>query len=268
MTMFSYNFMQRALIAGIIIAIICPLIGNFLVLKRYSMIGDTLSHSSFAGVAIGLAVGVNPVFSAVGFAVVCSLFLEKLREQYKELAEMAMAIILTLSVGIAITIISVSSLNANITSFLFGSVLTVSKEDILIIGGLGIVLIACVYLLYNKLLFITFDEDGARLSGINVKLVNYIFAVLTAVAIGISLRITGILVISSMIVLPVATAMQVSKSFKITMSISVLVALFDVISGLILSYYIDSAPGGAIALTSVGVMLIFLIINKSFGIKE
>jgi zinc transport system permease protein len=271
LSMFQYGFMINAMIAGIIIAIICPLIGNFLVLKKYSMIGDTLSHSALAGVAIGLLISSDPlipVISAVVFTIICSIFLEKLRQYYKQLAEMTMAIVLTLSVGIAITIISKANLNANITSYLFGSIITVGTTDLYVIAGLGIITIIMTFLLYNKLLFITFDEVGARLSGINVDRVNYIFAALTAVTIAISIRITGMLVISSLIVLPVASAMQVSKSFKNTMLISVVVALIDVTIGLISSYFGDCAPGGAIALMSVFVMVIFIVINKVFSIKN
>ncbi len=271
LSMFQYGFMINALIAGVIIAIICPLIGNFLVLKKYSMIGDTLSHSAFAGVAIGLLISTNPltpVIFAVVFTIMCSIFLEKLRHYYKQLAEMTMAIVLTLSVGIAITIISKANLNANISNYLFGSIITVSSNDLYVIAGLGIITIIMTFLLYNKLLFITFDEVGAKLSGIKVERVNYIFAALTAVTIAISIRITGMLVISSLIVLPVAAAMQISKSFKSTIFISVIVALIDVTVGLILSYFGDCAPGGAIALMSVFMMIVFIIINKVFSIKN
>lgn len=265
--MFQYGFMQRAMIAGIIVAILCPLIGSFLVLKKYSMIGDTLSHSAFMGVAIGLLWGINPVLSAIIFTIILALFLEKLRTYYRHFAEMTMAIVLTLSIGVAITIISVANLNANVSSFLFGSIVTVTQEDIYIILGLGLLIIIVMAVIFNKLLYITFDEEGARLSGIKVDNINYIFAAVTAVTIAISIRITGMLVISSMIVLPVASAMQIARSFKISIVTAVLVAIFDISVGLVLSYIYNCAPGGAIALTSVGVMLIFIITNNVFKIR-
>lgn len=260
--------MQRALVAGIIIALICPLIGNFLVLKKYSMVGDTLSHSAFAGVSIGLLLGANAVMAAVIFTVLCSLFLEKLRGFYKQYEEMTMAIMLTLSVGIAITIISVANLNANIQSFLFGSIITVSDSDVYIMIALGILILLIISIFYNKLLFITFDEEGAKLSGINTKTINYIFAILTGITVAVTIRITGMLVISSILVLPVASSMQISRSFKTSVIFSILFGMADVIIGLIMSYILNCAPGGAIALASVFFMLLAIAINKMFKITE
>lgn len=173
--MFQLGFMQNAFIAGFIVSMLCPFIGLFIVLRRYSMIGDTLSHSSFAGVAIGLVLGIDPLLTAFSFTSICALVIEFLRTYYKKYAELVMSIVLTLSLGIAIILISSGKASAKVDSFLFGSILTVTDSDICLIAIVGGICLICLLFLYNKLIYVTFDENGAKTSGINVKLVNYIF---------------------------------------------------------------------------------------------
>ena len=261
--MLQYGFMQNAIIAGIFISILCPAVGIFLVLKRYSMIGDTLSHSSFAGVAIGLVFGFNPILTAFIFTSIAGLVIEFLRDYYKKYAELILVIVLTFSVGIAIVLISTGKANADVNSFLFGSILTVSQNDIYTVVILSIISVITLTFLHNELLYITFDENGAKVCKIKVKLINYIFALLVGATISVSIRILGILVISSMIAMPVAAALQLHKGFKITFLFSILFGFVDIMAGLFLSYYINSAPGGTIAITSV-VLLLVVIIGKRF----
>ena len=265
--MFHLNFMQNAFLAGFMVSILCPFIGLFIVLRRHSMIGDTLSHSSFAGVAIGLVFGFNPILTAFCFTSICALVIEYLRTYYKKYAELVMSIVLTLSLGLAIILVSTGKASANVDSYLFGSILTVGKEDLFLIGIVGAICILILLSIYNKLIYVTFDENGAKISGINVKLINYIFTLLVGATISISIRVMGILVISSIIVVPVATAMQLKKGFNTTLIFSILLGLFDVMTGLILSYHMNSAPGGTIALISVIVLIITLIISKFLGEK-
>ena len=265
--MFQLDFMQNAFAAGLIISILCPFIGLFLVLRRYSMIGDTLSHSSFAGVAIGLVMGVNPILSAFLFTTLCAVVIEFLRGYYKKYAELVMSIVLTLSLGIAILLISSGKASAKVNSYLFVSILTVSSEDIKLILIVGIISLLTLIFLYNKLVYITFDEEGAKTSNINVKLINYIFTVLVGATISMSIRVMGLLVISSIMIVPVATAMQLKKGFKTTLIASIIFGMIDILLGLTLSYYIDSAPGGTIALTSVVTLFIVIIINKFLSNK-
>lgn len=266
--MFEFEFMKNAFIAGGIISILCPFIGLFLVLRRHSMIGDTLSHSSFAGVAIGLVIGVNPLITTFIFTTLCALIIEFLRGYYKKYAELVMSIVLTLSLGIAITLISSGKASTSVNSFLFGSILTVTKNDILLILITGIISLIIMLLIFNKLLYVTFDEEGAKVSGINVKRINYLFTIIISATISMSIRIMGILVISSIIVVPVATAIQLEKNFKKTLLFSILFGFIDIIVGLIASYYMDSAPGGAIAIVSVVTLLIVLIFKKFAYIKK
>lgn len=260
--MFQLEFMQNAFIAGFFIAILCPCIGLFLVLKRYSMIGDTLSHSSFAGVAIGLVLGYNPIFTALIFTTCCAVLIEFLRNYFKKYSELVMSIILTLSLGIAIVLVSTGKSSAKVTSYLFGSILTVSKQDLITIAICSVVCILLIIVLYKKLMYVTFDEEGARIAGINTKLINYLFTIIVGVTISMSIRVMGILVISSIIVIPVASAMQFKKNFLKTLIISIIFGVIDIFLGLFLSYVLDSAPGGTIALTTVATLIVSIVIGS------
>ncbi len=260
--MLNYEFMRNALTAGVMVSVLCPLVGMFLVLKRYSMMGDTLSHSSFAGIAIGLSFGLNPLLTSFAFTSLCGVFIEFLRNYYKKFGELVMSIILTLSLGIAIILISSGRAATNVNSILFGSILTVSKEDLTLILIISILSIFTVIFLYNKLIYITFDEEGAKALGIKVSLINYLFTLIVGASIAVSIQIMGILVISSMMVVPVATALQFKKGFKSTLIISIIIGFIDIMVGLVSSYYINSAPGGTIAVTSVIVLMLSLIIKS------
>lgn len=260
--MLEFQFMQNALVTGTIIGLLCPCIGIFLVLKRYSMMGDTLSHSSLAGVSIGLVLGLNPLLTSFLFTSFCAFIIEFLRTYYKRYAELVMSIVLTFSLGLAIILISTGKSSTKVNSYLFGSILTISREDLLIIFTVSIICFICIFALYDKLIYITFDEDGAQISGINVKLINYIFTIIVGATISVSIRIMGVLVISSIIVLPVASSLSFKKNFRNTLFLSMFLGVFDILFGLILSYIINSAPGGTIALTSVSVLVLSLILNS------
>lgn len=259
---FQYSFMQNALMAAVLISVLCPSIGVFLVLRRYSMMGDTLAHASFAGVAVGLVTGFNPILSAFLLTSLSGILVELLRQYFKKYAELILSIVLTLSIGIAITLISSGQVGGNINSFLFGSILTVTQEDLLTMLALSIISGILLLVLFNKLLYITFDEEGARISGIRVRLINYIFAILVAATISVSIRIMGIMVISSMIALPVASALQLEKGFRTTMLMSILFGFIDIILGLVFSVIIDCAPGGTIALMSIAVLITVILFKR------
>ncbi|WP_040212274.1 metal ABC transporter permease [Clostridium polynesiense] len=260
--MFEYEFMQNAFMAGFLVALLSPTVGLFIVLKRYSMIGDTLSHSTFAGVAIGLVLGYNPLIVAFIYTTLCAVIIEFLRNYYKRYAEMVMSIILTFSLGIAIMLVSSGKASANINSFLFGSILTVTKSDIIMIAAVTIISFLLIGILYDKLIYVTFDEEGSGTLGVQVKLINYIFTIMVGAAISVSIRVMGILVISSVMIVPVATALQFKQGFKRSLIISIIIGLIDIMSGLVLSYMLDTAPGGTIAVISVIVLIIAIVISN------
>lgn len=264
--MLSYSFMQNALFVSVFISILCPCIGIFLVLRRYSMIGDTLSHASLAGVTIGLMCGQNPVLGAFLFTSFCGALIEFLRSYFKKYTDLILTVVLSLSVGTAITIISSGKLHANADSFLFGSILTVTKFDMAMVLILSLISVLTLIVLYHQMIYIAYDEEAAKVAGVRVRLINYVFSILVASAISISIRIVGVLVLSSMIALPVATALQLEKGFRQTFLFSIVFSFLDIMLGLFLSYYLNVAPGGFTALVSVA-MLVLVLVGKQIANK-
>jgi zinc transport system permease protein len=266
--MLSYSFMRNAFFASIFISILCPCIGIFLVLRRYSMIGDTLSHASLAGITMGLLCGQSPILSAFIFTSICGALIEFLRSYFRKYTDLILTIVLSLSVGIAITIISSGKLHVNADSFMFGSILTVTQSDMIMVLILSVISVLALIFLYHQMLYIAYDEDAAKVAGVRVKLINYIFSILVASAISVSIRIVGVLVLSSMIALPVATALQLGKGFKSTLLYSIVFSVVDIMSGLFLSYYLNVAPGGFTALVSVAVLIVVLAAKRMYaGLK-
>jgi len=247
---------------SVMISILCPCIGIFLVLRRYSMIGDTLSHASLAGVAIGLLTGQNPILGAFLFTSLCGALIEFLRNYFRKYTDLILSIVLSLSVGTAITLISSGKLHANADAFLFGSILTVTVSDMIMVLILSVISVLVLIFLYHQMLYIAYDEEAAKIAGVKVRLINYVFSILVASAISVSIRIVGVLVLSSMIALPVAAALQMEKGFKVTLIWSVLFSMTDIMLGLFFSYYLNVAPGGFTALISVAVLMIVLLIKR------
>ena len=174
--MLQYGFMQNAFIVSFFIGILCPAIGLFLVLRRYSLIGDTLSHSSLAGVTLALASGINPILGAFIFTTAAGALIEALRNAFKEYQDLILSIVLSLSVGIAITLISSGTVRANAETYLFGSVLTVSSSDLITVIALSILSLVTLGLMYHKMVYIALDEDIAKIMGVKVRLINYLFS--------------------------------------------------------------------------------------------
>ncbi len=260
----QYGFMQRALMAGAIIGILCPLIGIFLVLRRMSMIGNSLAHVALSGVAAGFVTGIYPLVMALVSSVIAALGIEQLRKRYAEYAELAMAIILSAGIGIAVILISYAkSINVDLLGYLFGSILTVGPNDMWLITGLGSLIIVFVKLFYKELFYIAFDEEGAKIAGIPVKSINLFFIVLIAMTITLSMRIVGVLLVSSLMVVPVAASLQIAKSFKQATFLSVIFAEISVVLGIIISYYLELASGGTIVLLSVVFLLLVLGIKNA-----
>ncbi len=267
MEMLQYSFMQRALVAGMIIGIICPLIGIFLVLRRLSLIGEALAHVSLAGVATGLITGLNPTLIGLGFSLAGTLSIEYFRKTYERYAELAIAILMAAGMSLAIILISLGQGNtATIFSFLFGSIIAVSPTDLAIIAIIGAVVVLATGLLYQQLFYISFDEESAHLAGIPTATINLIFVVLVAMTVAVSMRIVGVLLVSSLMTIPVAASLQIARSFKSAVWVSLFMAQVSVIVGLVSAFYLDLAPGGTIILTSLA-LLGLTIGAKKCGIK-
>ena len=270
--MLRYEFMQNAFVVSALISVLCPCIGIFLVLRRFSMIGDTLAHASLAGITIGLASGQNPVVGAFVFTSICGALIEFLRGYFRKNADLILSIVLAACVGTAITIMSAGKLNASADGFMFGSILTVTKLDMITVLALSAVSVLTLILLYHQLIYTAYDEEAAKIAGVHVRVINYVFLVLVSAAISVSIRIVGVLVLSSMITLPVAAAMQLGRGFKITLIFSIIFSVFDIMLGLVLSYYLGVAPGGLTALLSVAVLILVIAGKRIFraarGTKE
>ena len=262
LAIFSLGFMQRAFIVGLLISVITPLIGNVIVLKRLSSIGDALSHAGLAGVAIGLCFGLNPVFSAVIFSVISAIIIEFIRRSFPNYSELGAAIVLSFGVGIAAIFSGFVKNAASFNSFLFGSLVAVSETELCSVITLCIVVFIVMLILYRELFYITFDDEGAALSGVKVNTINTVFTIITAVVVSIAARTVGALVISSLMVIPVACAMLVSSSYKQNVILSVVFAFCFTFIGLVLTAFFDVKPGGAIVLIGIIVLLILMPFKK------
>ncbi len=252
----TYSFMQRAFMVGNIVGIIAPLIGVFLVLKRLSLIGNALSHVALTGVAIGMILGVYPVYIALIVSILAALGIEKLRKDYADYAELSLSIILAAGLGLATILISLSKNSSGIFSYLFGSISLVTDQDILVVLPLAILIILVVVIFYYGFFFMAFNEGDAKLAGIPTDKLNILFMILVSITVSISMRIIGGLLISSLITLPVAASMQLAKSFKQTIIYSILFSLLAVNLGLFISFYYNLASGGTIIIASVSCLLL------------
>ncbi|WP_243139955.1 metal ABC transporter permease [Romboutsia faecis] len=251
MEIFQYDFMVRALIAASIVGLICPLMGMFIVLRRLSLIGDSLSHIALSGIAASTIFNGNPIIGSLVASSLAAIIIDRLRSSLKEYADLSIAIIMALGVGISGILMSVSNVNFDLFSFMYGSIATVTKEDITIIIITAIIVLLFINLFFKELVYITFDEESAKLSNIPVKIINIIFMILVAASITMTLRIVGVLLVSSLIAIPVATSLRVAKSFRQSIFYSILFGETSILSGVILSFYMDVAPGAIIVIVSI-----------------
>lgn len=260
---FELDFMVRAFGAGLLVAVIVPLIGVFLVVRRYSLMADTLAHVSLVGVAIGLLTKTHPVASAVIASTVAAVLIERLRGVKKIFAESILALFLSGSLAIAVVIISLArGLNANLLSYLFGSLSAIDSTDLYLLGALFIVVVAAVTLLYKEFFLVSFDEEIAEASGVKARTLNLVMVILAAVTVSVSMRIVGVLLIGALMVIPVISARQFDRSFLQTMFLAIGFSVTSVISGLVLSYYYDLASGGTIVLVSLCMFFISIVANR------
>lgn len=245
--------MHRALISGVAIAILCSVIGLFLVLRRYSLFGDAIAHSSFGGIALGLMAGVYPLWTAYGVSLVSALIITKIKEKYDISGDAAIAVLLSSGIAVGLVIVGISGgFTIDIFSFLFGSILLVSvNETILILSLTGIILIV-VLLLYRQLLYSTFNEEQAKVSGVPVEKINYLIVFMAGLTVVTSIQLVGVLLISALFVIPNVTAIMYGRGFKSTAILSISFSIFSVVTGILISYVFDITPAGTIVLLSIG----------------
>ncbi len=263
---FTFGFMQRALISGVAIAILCSVIGLFLVLRRYSLFGDAIAHSSFGGIALGLMAGVYPLWTAYGVSLISALIITRIKDRYNISGDASVAVLLSSGIAVGLVIIGISGgFTVDIFSFLFGSILLVGVNDtILILALTGIILIV-VLVLYRQLLYSTFNEEQAKVSGIHVEKINYLLVFMAGLTVVTSIQLVGVLLISALFVIPNVTAIMYGKGFKQTAILSMVFSIFSVVTGILVSYVFDITPAGTIVLLSIGIFAVTMGI-KSIGI--
>jgi zinc transport system permease protein len=263
----QFAFMQRALITGTAVAITCSIIGLFLVLRRQSLFGDAMSHVAFGGIALGIFMNMYPIWTAFIVSVLAALGITKLKDSAKIPSDSAIAVLLSSGLALGVVLISLSNgFNLDLFSFLFGSILLVGFQDEITVLILDVAIISIVVFLYNKLMYITFNEEQAKVSGLDVTKMNYLFIVLASITVITSIRLVGVLLISSLIVIPNVTAMLFGKGFRKTAIISILVAVCSVEIGIMLSYIWNVAPGGTIVLTSITIFIFTISIKSIFSL--
>lgn len=258
----QYSFMVRALIAGLLVAVTVPVMGSFLVARRYSLIADSLAHVSLAGVGAGLLLGFAPISIAVPVAMLGAIALEWLRQNQRMNGEVSLAILMSSGLALAVVLANLAhGANTDFNAYLFGSIATTTVGDVVILAVAAGLALALLAYNYRAFLYIAFDEAGARIAGYKVTFLNYLLAAMTAVVVVLSLRIVGGLLMSALLVMPVVTASQFARSFLQTIAYAVCAAIVAVIAGLVIAFYAGIAAGGAIVLTAL-VLLVGAIILK------
>ena len=259
MSILDADFMRLAFGAGAVVGILAPAVGFFLVQRRMSLIGDGIGHAAFAGVAAGYLIGISPVATALVASVAAAVAVEWLRSRHGAAGDQALALVFYTGIALGVVLISAAgALNANLFTFLFGSILTVTRGDLLLVAALGAGALALVALLYRGLVAVSLDADAARVSGLPVAALNVALAALAGVTIAVSMRIVGILLIAALMVLPVMAASRVAWSIRSSFVLALGVGLVSVLAGLTIAYYADLAPGGAIVLVAAALAVLAL----------
>lgn len=259
----QYDFILKALLVGSLIAICCSFLGVFLVLKKFSLIGDGLAHVSFATVAIALLLSASPLLVSIPIVILASFVILKLNEKADLHGDAAIGLVSSFSIAAGVLISSMAKgFNVDLMSYLFGSILVISDMDVIISIVLSGIVIFMVFFFYNSLFAITYDEEFAKVIGLNTRTMNYLISVLTSITIALGIRVVGTMLISSLIVFPTVTALQISKGFKGTILISAAVSVTCVILGVFLSFIFNLPTGAAIVMLNALCFLMFFCIKK------
>ncbi len=267
--MLSYDFMRRAVLVGILVSLCLALLGVSLVLKRYSMIGDGLSHVGFGAVAISMALGVAPLAVSVPIVMIAAFLLLRLSAENPLGGDAGIALISSSALAIGVIVASLSSgINSDVHGYLFGSVLAMSREDVWLSVALSIVVLALYGVCYHRIFAVTFDEVFGRATGVNVSAYNTLLAMLTAVTVVVGMRMMGALLISSLIIFPALSAMRVFNSFRSVMICSAVTAVFSFCAGMIISFAFNTPAGASVVMADLAVFILFSIVGAVFKRNE
>ncbi len=266
MDIFTFDFFQRALVGGFLIGLMAPMIGLFVVLRRLSMIGDTLSHVSIAGVALGFLINVYPLGMGLVFAVLAAFAIEKLRKAFRSYAELSIAIMMSGGIALASVLFTIGrGFNMNVNSYLFGSILTLSENDLWLVLSVTILVVLFALIYYKELFLLSFDEDAASVGGLPTQLLNMLLTVMTALVVSVAIKIVGALLVSALLTIPVACSLAIGKGFRTTLWLAVVFSEVCVVGGLILAGLINLAPGGTVVLLLIVVLLGTLTIRRGIS---
>jgi zinc transport system permease protein len=259
----QYGFMQKAIVTGLVTAISCSLLGVFLVLRRYALIGDGIAHISFGGIAAGVFFGIIPFVSALFFAILGSIGILHLKNKAHLYGDTAIGIVSHASLGIGIFVVSIAQgFNVDLLSYLFGSILAISSTEVVVSITLALTIILIIIFFYHDLFYLTFDEESAKTSGVKVDFLNTLLILLTAITIVIAMRVVGLLLASSLIIMPASSALQLKLNFKKTLMCSALISMTSVLAGLLIASAYDFAVSGTIVLINTFVFIFLLLIKK------
>jgi zinc transport system permease protein len=257
MSILDSEFMRLAFATGAIVGVLAPAVGFFLVERRMSLIGDGIGHVAFAGVAAGFLLGISPVLTALAASIAGAISIEWLRARRQTAGDQALALVFYTGIAAGVVLISAAgALDVDLFAFLFGSILTVTREDLVLVGALGGVALVTIALLYRALAAVVLDEEGARVAGVPIGLLNVLLAVLTALTVALSMRVVGILLIAALMVLPVIAATRIAWSMRSTLLLSIALGLASVLTGLAVAYYADMPPGGTVVLVAASAFLV------------
>ena len=252
----EFQFFQHALLGGVLTALACAWVGLFLILRKESMIGDGIAHTAFGGIALGMFLGINPLLTSLLISILAILGISYMRKKGLAQSDSAIAVILAVGFSSGLIIISLAGgFNVELFSFLFGSILTIDQNDLIIVAILGISTIFILGVFYKELLSITFDEEGAKLMGIPVSLLSLAFNLLVAITIVLSIKVVGIILVIALLVLPGLSALQLNLSFKRTTLAAIGIGIFSITIGILLSAIYDVATSGVIVFTAAAIFL-------------
>jgi zinc transport system permease protein len=264
--MFETEFMRLALGAGAVVGVLAPAVGFFLVQRRQSLTGDGIGHVAFAGVAAGILLDIAPVLTALAAAILGGIAIELLRSRGGTAGDQALALVFYTGIALGVVLISAAgALNVDLFQYLFGSILTVTRADLVVIAALGAVGLAIVGLLYRPLAGVVIDEEGARVAGVPIAALNIVVAALAAVTVALSMRVVGILLVAALMVLPVSAAERVAWSMRSTLVLAMCIGFGSALVGLTVSYYADFPPGGTIVLVAAGTFAVCAIAGSVRG---
>jgi zinc transport system permease protein len=264
-SLLQYSFIQKAFIAGAFVAVVCSILGVFLVLRRMSLIGDGLSHVSFGAIALGLFFGIYPFYIAIPLVMLASIFILKINEKAKVYGDAAIGIVSSVGIAGGVMLASLSKgFNVDLFSYLFGNILAISDAEVIISVCLSGLVLLVIYFFYWDLFSATFDEEYAKTNGIKTNFLNTLLALLTSITVVLSVKTVGVMLVSALLIIPAVTALQIAKTFKGTLIITAVISLSSVLIGILLSFVLDLPAGATIVLVNASFFGIALIYKK-FG---